>query len=613
MRSWVGLAMGLAAFVASCGEDSTSGGSGNVLDRLSFPVEINFGNVPIKLEVVESLTIRNESTTPVRLVAVRGPVFESEDYELAVVNTLPFTIGTGTPSNLQFTFRARRPLTPVDAVALLEFEGGDIVEIRIKASTAEAVRVSSTSLDFGEVVVGRFRELELEITNQLVRPVPIYVETVGGRAAPTQVRGVGRFEIDSATNSDGRLSSAAPLGGGQTISVTIRYVPDPGFPGTDQATWRIGACPELDDDCSIEVSFRGEALGAPIGCAEPGSGVPVTSIFFGNLNPPETSERVVRCTARAPVRLSALVTPPSTSGVRVETTLARNPPLELEENDVIDVTFRFDPAQLGVGFDVPEDAVLRLLLRDPATQVEIESVDIALDGGHGRPVLTSEPTSISLATTALGTTREASFRIRNDGPVSFSGRAELNPGPGVPAQVFSSPLDGALVDLAAGAERDVTFLFTPGSEISTREATFVFESTATSDPRNPNISLEVPIVAPAENVPPCNLTYSATNIAFGQSEARTENRAFLVLRNELSALCLVNSVRLSSNSSPEIQLVDPPEELRLPSGGTAVIELAFTPEPATGQPPDPTPPRYSSMRRPKTRTPRSQSPRATRK
>ncbi len=566
---------------AACGENDTTGvdTTPNPLDQLRFPAAVVFGDVPVKLRVTEALEFINEGTSALRIVSTEaGTLFTTDSYAFEVDESLPFVIPPGPPTNFNISFSAQTEVDRALTSLTFTFDDGSSATVELIAEATEALELDRTQLDFGPVLVGRPREDTLTIRNVLRRPVPIHVGTVGGRAQADVVEGVGRFEIDAAVNDEGRLASASPLAGGSTIEIPIRYVPDPSSDAVDRAIWKVGACPSLDDDCSFEVEFRGEPIPAPILCSRV-NGDTVEALSFGNLNPPETASLSVRCEAQGDIEVSSIAQPSfDRTGVTVTTDLDGAPPYNLQAGVTFNLEFAFDPSPLASGNDIPEDAAFELRLRDPRTAAELDPVRIELDGGHGRPALVFDVPVVDFQSARFDTERKGRVVVTNVGPVAFSGTMVIEPGPDTPAAAFSSPLQGAFVDIDPGQARMVDLGFEPSAPEGPRTAVARFETTELSDPRNPELVFSVPLSGRSEDLPPCQLRLSSSRIPFGRSVPKTENRAYFTVQNASGAECMINGIGLAPGSDPEIFLVESKDEIRLGIGETHVFELGFLPD-----------------------------------
>lgn len=581
LRTAVGLAV-WAGLVACGGDDGSNDDAGGILDQLTFDTTLlDFRGVPLKLEVVSAVQITNEGIETVEITdVVPDQRFSTSKYEFRRLTSLPVQIRPGPPTPLQFSFRASEPVTRLEATSEVTLVLSNQEELRLGlvAETDEALGVNTTSLDFGEVLVGRPSSLLLRVRNQLNRPVPVYAQTFGGRARPEMIEGIGRFEIDTAVNDDGRLVNAAPLGptntDGDSIDIEIRYLPDPSAVSRDRARWRIGACPELDDDCAIEIELTGEPIPSPIQC-ENDDGETVEEIAFGNLNPPEAGSVELRCIVRAQVRLTDLGVPLSGTGIEVTDDLIDRPPIQLDEEDEFTLTIDFDPSVLEPGTDIPDDTEVRLSMRDPANDAPFEPVEIELAGGHGRPVLEVSPDPVTFGTGVVGALRPERVTVTNQAPIPFSGEVRVEVGPNTEAGTFSSARSGGTIDLEPGASESFFVDFDPQLPVGPASGALIFETNETSDPRNPSFRLEVPLSGNAEDLGDCTVFLSTESIEFGRSVELTENRAYLALTNVDSGICLVDGVRLGPDTDPELSIVEPPGEVRLGPDESLLLELGY--------------------------------------
>jgi hypothetical protein len=573
----------LALFTGACG-DSGGNGGGGPLDTVEFPDRIDFRRVPIGLNVTESISFVQQGTGVVSLTDVRpGEGFTGESYAFAVETALPLEIGRGGPVSLTLGFEAPIDVGQIQTSVTLVFTGGVEREVEVVAETDTAIEVevgdgsSEGVLDLGRVISGRVVEETITIRNLLERPIPIFVENDGQRPVVNQLQGDGEFEIDASVNADGSLTSS-PLFSLDSLDVTVQYTPPSEGGPRDQAVWRVGACPSLDNECGIDITLIARPVTAPIVCRFPGETSAVEAIDFGTLNPPEVATATVTCEVTGAARLSSFSTPGFDTGVRVSENLAAVPPENLDVGTEFDVFFRFEPARLELGADIPEDTVFEIEVTDPDTGADLPNSVIALSGGHGRPIIELSPETLDFQSASVGTTRPDRFTITNSGPVPFLGQMRINEGPDTASDEFFSPTDGTDFVVQSGQTRNIDVEFNAQAPVGQKTATVVISSNERTDPRNPDIEETLELTAVSESLPPCTADISPRTVEFGRSTARTDNRAFVVVENDGLGTCLLNGIRLSPDTDSAFRLVDPPAEVRLERGASEAIEVAFTPD-----------------------------------
>ena len=565
-RIWVAIAGASAAL--ACGDDGGQLGDGGSLDDVRFVRMVDFGEVPVGLRVTETLNFFNQSIDPIPVAAVE-PVsgVEGDGYRFEIGRTGDFDIEVGSPTPLEFAFQASQSVSAT-AVVRVVLESGETAEITLQAATADALAITPDSVEFGPVTVGWPAEANLTIRNLLQRPVPVFVETSNGKATPTVVEGLGRFDIDTAVSS-GRLVSANPLGPREEIQLRIAYAPDPQGPPRDRATWQVGACPDLSL-CGLTVPLNGSPIDSVMECESEGQVLGgEVGITVGNLNVPETFSQSITCLVREDVIVDSLRVPlPSTSGFRAESQVTAGDMLLGGNSFSFELTF--DPERVPPGTYTVDE--LRVQLRDPRNSSALAPVVIPIRGGHGRPLLAFERDPVDLQSVRLGTTRPDRITVTNEGPVPFTGRISLSP---MVPEVF---MEDAGRDLFIGADETISYRieYTP-LNVGALDVTATFEST---DEQNPDTRFSVRVQGAGENLPPCTLEQTATSLDMGRSAEGVDNRGLVVLRNAGSTECVINGIRFAPGASDEIQLIDPPlgSETRLSGGESLTIEVRYQPE-----------------------------------
>ena len=558
------------AALSACGETTVPSGDDGGGDEpgVSVPDRLNFGAVPVFARVQESIPITKRNNQPQRLLRFEQVTsFEGDGYRFALETTLRDLPLPAQPLQVDFSFEAQRVIDrAVSARGRFVFESGQVSEITLIARAGEALEVEPEELDFGAVITGRNRQETITIRNLLDRPVPVYAQVDAGRTAVEPVQGVARFDVDAAVEDSGILASANPLGPGESLDVPIFYTADAATPDRDVGTWRVGACPSLDD-CGVTVTFRGEPLRAPIICE--GEGVVDGAIDVGLLNPPDNFETVLTCTAQTPIRLDSVIPPGLDSGFSIFADTRT--PRTFGEGDSFEIELEFEPTDLPPGADA-EDADLELRVADVMTMTELAPVVIPLSGGHGFPVVRVEPATLDFQSVRIGSEKSLRVQVYNDGPVPFEGLIELPDG-----SPFS--VDLPLLEVEPASSQGFELRFSP-------QGSGDFDLTMVLSNRNERIDeagldmdFQVPLQGQGVDLPPCSLSLSAGAVDFGRIIRGQEARSVLVLENAGAADCIVNGIELEPTTDPEFFIVspdDPATQFRLAPGEAAEIEIGVS-------------------------------------
>lgn len=536
---------------------------------VSSPVQVDnlirFGEVPAFARVRETTLLIRTNAEPQRLLEfqeIEG--FTGDGYRFALETTLQNLPLPAQPLSVEFSFEAQRELDgQVSARGRFVFESGQMAEIVLTARTAQALSVEPTELEFGTIITGLTEERSVTIRNLLSRSVPVYAQVDGGRAAVDPVEGVARFEVDAAVEGSGILASANPLAPGASVEVPFIFFADSATPNRDLATWRVGPCPSLDD-CGTTITLRGEPLRAPIVCTGPG--VVDGAVDVGILNPPDDFQTVLNCEAQTPIRLDSVIPPGFDTGFSIFTETVT--PRTLAQGDSFDIELSFDPTDLPPGDDA-ENADIELRIANVVSMTELAPVRIPLAGGHGFPVLSTSADLLEYRSVRSGDQKVLRLRIRNDGPVTFEGLAELPNGSDYSVEV-------PLLEIEPGAVQEIEVAFAPTMNGERSETLRIANRDERLDQAELVVDLEVQLRGTGVDLPACTLALSAAAFDFGRIIRDQEARSVLALENSSGEDCIINGIELSLDTAPEFFLVspsDPAFEARLAPGEALEIEL----------------------------------------
>lgn len=540
-----------------------NGITGNDLEQLEFSRMLDFRGVPVGLRVTENLRISNLGTRTIRVDGIEeisGLSGTGYTFVIPADRRSGFEIPAGTPTLVEFSFEAFGEVESATAQVRIVLSTGETAEVTIQARTATALEITPLELAFGNTTVGWPGNEEITIRNLLDRPIPVYVQNMNGRAVPTKNRGEGIFDIEAALEGD-QLANANPLLPMQEATVRVTYIPDSEVISEDTATWDLGPCPNLSL-CGQRVRITGRPIQDVITCD-------TESLDVGSLNPPQTFSSTVTCSIRERLIIEN-VRGPSLSATGIRITPKFEPGMQLDGDMEFQFVVSFDPSRVPVGTDTSDD--IQVLIRDARDSSRLPTLRIPIRAANGRPVLSASPETLDFQTVRVDSIKPDFVTITNSGPVAFEGRVRLEPDVD---SVFSTAFN-EVISIPAGESRSYEFEYSP-TTAGSLETKLVF---TTSNDRDTDLRLEVPVVGTAQILLTCGLGPIPSALDFGRTAPGVEALEYVVLKNNQSSNCIVNGIRFSADSDPAFQVVSPAprSEVVIPGNGALVIEVAYTPE-----------------------------------
>ena len=313
---------------------------------------IDFGSVGVNSSTDKFLTITNTGTAPVNITNLSG---FSAPYSIVNLPTLPLLLAPGGSAQLQLRFSPTQPGTFAGQNSLISI----ITDIPSLNQTVQLTgigtqptpTVSTTTLDFGAVIINQTKDLSFTIGNT----------------------GNANLSINSLTLAGSGFSLVTPPAFPATVipggsqSVTVRYSP------TTLAT-SAGTLTVLSNGASQVVNLTGIGAGGVLSVDN--SALDFGLIAQGNT---KTLPITLKNTGNAPLKISAISSPGNGFSISFIGTL----PIQLLPNTSVQVLASFNPAAVGLfssSFVVTSDATngpLTIGLQGATTAFSIQTTTVA--------------------------------------------------------------------------------------------------------------------------------------------------------------------------------------------------------------------------------------------
>ncbi len=564
----VPLSAGLVA--AGCGDDVAVE---KLEGKLVAENAIAFGDVQVGIKRTIELEVKNEGLGLLEFSKVEhGENASSADHEFQVP-TQGFALGPNQSQVLAVSFQPFVDMEePLRWFFRLHFDCDR--EGMCKTFTVDVtgrgissgLKVEPNPIDFGTVLVGSSRDLDVKITNELSVAVDVRTKLDGnGRPALDNQGGLGRFELLSPVQENGSLLPAdqTGLGPNEFITVQVRYVPDPSQEDQeDRGRWVISNCD--NPLCELAVTLQGKGTNAAVEC-DP------ASLDFGDVNPESTVRLATRCTNVASEtvtitgwRLGGGTDPSFTAEAYTGNPASLSPGAEFE------VDVEFTPTLNAVGRTL--SGTLEIAGRNPRANRDLSPTIIQIQGKAGGPDIEVTPAEINFGQIALGTTGKRRLLIEN---IGFS-------------DLTISSINGDVAGTGLFTVNRNSFAIPRGDSVVIEidfaplvEGQAMSEILISSDDAD-EAELRVPVQGEGLDLPPCAYELSPETINFGIVQVLRSTTQGLRVRNIGTAACLMNDIQVAPGSSSSFRLVDGPETgVMIPAGGEKTIIVEYLP-PAEG-------------------------------
>ncbi len=557
---------------AGCSDET---GLGAVSAVIQGDLVVDFGAVPVGITKKRSFKVGNDGTGVLTVTAVEpGADFSTARYAFKVP-TGGFSVGSRSETSLELSFQ------PFALSGEEEFQSTFVIQssskdpqgnaisrtVTVKGrGIAAAIEVTPNPVDFGAVLAGASRTLNVRITNLLTDPIQLTSESNGqGAVVVRQSAGDGRFVIETPLTRNGSLiADDGTLAAGASIEVPVRYEPNP-IPSmtSDDARWVISTCP--DALCDVTVRLIGRSTDNAVECTP-------AALDFGAVNPNTTLTRQVTCrnVASDPVDVGPWALDATSDRAFTMERYTTTSSLAPGASYTVDVSFTPTDAMLQSGAIARGIAVFSAL---GSTGLPLMPIRVVLSGRAGGPTIVVTPEELHFGGIAIGTSRSRNVVVTNDGyeDLILSGIVE---GPAATGDFSGGPTP---LVIPSGTATVVRATFTPTTE-GAIVSSLVFQS---NDPITPELA--VPADGVGVRLPPCLYTLTPAQLSMGLVYVGRTATAAATLTNVGTDLCLINDIELvSATATSGFTLPGGPETgIMLAPGDSKVITVSFTPR-ATG-------------------------------
>lgn len=563
----------LAAFSASCAdEENVAKLSGD----LKAESAIDFGDVQrgIKSEIIFEL--KNAGDGPSAISGIEyGDNWTSPDYEFKISDP-KVTIAPNGIHTLAVSFQPySEQEMKVTSFFKLIHDCNKKNECQTFTITVSGRGVTSgliiepDPVDFGKVLVGSSHTMDVTITNALSVGVDVRSKlNAEGKAELKNLGGLGRFELLSAVQPNGSLLPGEDLlGGGQSITVQVRYVPDPSSSNQpDDGRWVISNCDH--SLCEKRIPLKGEGTNTALECNP-------AQIDFGDVNPNASLTIATRC--RNIASESVTIT-----GWRLAAAMSnefsvepyQGTPASLAAGAEFVVETTFSPTLTNVGLVL--QSALEINGRNPRANRDLDTTRIPLQGKAGGPDIEVTPSTdievtpstLNFGQIVLGTSSTKRILISNNGYSTLT-ISSIN---GDVAGTGNYSVDTVSETVDSGNSKVIEVTFTPTNEGAANSQVLIMSD----DSDEPEVTIE--LTGEGLNLPPCRYTLEPISLNFGIVQVLRETTQGFRISNDGGDDCLINDLAIGPGSDPAFDLIDGPQTgMRLAPGAEKTIIVTFIP------------------------------------
>lgn len=570
MRSGLLLAAGsfcFAALAASCSDELSVG---QLRGQIASEELIDFGDVQIGILLPYELEVENAGSTVIAVQDIEvAPNFTAEAYEFKLSET-SYSLPPGGSRRMVVSFRPFAAMEePVESTFTFKTDAVDengaphTFTVRVRGRGIETgLIVEPMPVDFGTVLVGSTKTLDIKITNALGVPVDV-LSHLNERGEPQvdNQGGLGRFQILSPVQANGSLLQAGQiLEPNASVTVQAMYVPDPATQEglEDRGRWTISNCP--DALCELPVPMIGKGTNAALVCTP-------ASVDFGDRNPGSTSTLQATCenAASETVTITGWRLDPG-SAPEYSVAAYNGNPSSLPPGSTFTVDLQFSPTLSSVGRDIL--GTLVITGRNPRANRDLNPTRLSIVGRAGGPDIDVTPPQLNFGRVGIGTTSRRRVLVSN---VGYSDLAvTMITGDADGTGVFATARNAMVVP--AGGSEVIELTFSPTTE-GLIESRLIINSDDTDEPE-----VVVPLQGTGADLPPCSYSVTPMIINFGIVPVLRSTTQGLRIQNTGTNDCLINDLEIAPGSSPAFTLVNGPETgVTLAPGAEKTIIIEFVP------------------------------------
>jgi hypothetical protein len=504
----------------------------------------DFGNVPLGLTATVELELVNAGSGSLKILSVtKDSTFTSPDHEFAIALTT-LDLLPGETKKITASFTPFAPMeTPVETTLRIatDVDSKDapgtplsLGLVLLGRGIDSGLKVEPNPLDFGTILGGTTKELDVTVTNELSIAVPLLTDRApDGSPLLSETSGPGRFVVLATVDADGSiLPTGQTLAGGASTTIRVRYEAAASTDqGRDRARFQLSNC--ASPVCELSVSLEGASSRAALECAPAG-------LEFGAVNPNSVVHREVTCTnvTATTIQIAGWLLSPS-SATELDVIPYDGTPATLAggESVTIDLSYAPTAATLAAGGLSAGLLTVRTRQIDPAR--ELDDVTVPINARAGGPDIQVSPPSLNFGQVAIGTDFTRGVLVANAGrsALHISGIALTDSGNG-----FSFDVNGETIQPGASTVIDVHFEPTVIGEVMTRLR--IGSDDADSE------EVFVDLRAEGVSLPPCSYTARPTDLSFGLVPVETLVNQGVLLTNTGTDRCLFRSFEIHDLSGP---------------------------------------------------------------
>jgi len=554
----------LAAFSTGCPDDENVA---QLAGDLKAESAIDFGDVQRGIKSEIQFELKNAGDGPSSISGIEyGDNWTSPDYEFKISDP-KVTIAPNGTHTLAVSFQpyAEQEMKVTSFFKLIHDcdKAGECQTFTITVSgrgVTSGLIVEPDPVDFGKVLVGSSRTMDVTITNALSVGVDVRTKiNAEGKAELKNQGGAGRFELLSPIQASGSLLPGEDLlGGGQSITVQVRYIPDPSANQPDDGRWVISNCDH--SLCEKRVTLTGEGTNTALECTP-------AEINFGDVNPNASLTLSTRCKNIA----SESVTITGwglAAGASTEFSVEpyQGTPASLAAGAEFTVETTFSPTLANVG-QVLQTA-LEISGRNPQANRNLDVTRIPMQGKAGGPDIEVTPLTLNFGQIVLGTSSKKRILISNNGYSTLT-IASIN---GDVASPGNFTVDTVSETVDSGNSKVIEVTFTPTSEGTSNSQVLIMSD----DSDEPEVAVD--LTGEGLNLPPCRYSLEPISLNFGIVQVLRETTQGFRLRNDGGDDCLINDLAIGPGSDPAYDLIDGPQTgIRLMPSEEMTVIVTFTP------------------------------------
>ncbi|MCA9552454.1 MAG: choice-of-anchor D domain-containing protein [Myxococcales bacterium] len=562
------LALGVAlTFLAGCNDDNDLGRVEGVLDVPDF---IDFGDVQIGVTAKKVVTLKNSGRGSVVITGFKGGADISGSAYQYILPQDRVTVSAGTSEEVQVAFQPFQASETQYVVQVnIELADGTSITLELRGRGVDSgLEITPNPLDFGSVLVGTSRTLELTLTNRLSDAVVLRsTDHRNGKPEAQSSSGNGTFDIDVAVDANGSLMAGALLAPGASITVPVTYRPDPSdLAPQDRARWTLSNCDY--PLCEVQVDLRGRGTTAALECAPAG-------LVFGPVPPNQTQTLTVTCTnvATDDIEVLSWSLEPGTASEFLVPGGSRGQ--TLAPGGTLDIDIDFTPTQTT--WDTAAMPTGELAVASRHIQGgPLDPVLVTLTGRAGGPAIQVTPSALHFGDIGVGTSHSKLLLVENRGLEDLVVSMVDNDVAGTGA--FST--DATAFTLAPGSSTVVTAAFSPVTtgQVSSQIRFF------SNDALNPQI--DVAVDGGGLALPPCAYRITPTQLLFGAVPFTQTVTQGVRIENTGNDACLINDLDIiptTFGSTTAYTLVNGTQTgVTLASGAYLDVPIQYRPVAAGG-------------------------------